>query len=525
MSRPRLAPVYLLILVALALVQPGVTRAQQDADSNLVKEEPVDLDVSRIDQSSPLSTARLFMRAADLGKYATASEYLDLRYLPDEVAAVDPQVLAEQLHIVISREIRIDFGALSDDPGGMTGDGLPNYRDELGAIDTPNDRVPIYLQLIPGPDNSDLWKISNATVAEIPQLYAEFGYSPFVEKVRQYLPRGSFLGAELFKWAIALIVGIASAFAWLVVAWPLSWILTRHNDATAKRVKRYLRGPIPATICIVLAWAVLRNLGLGETAARFANGATVVTIVTVWLLFASINLIRDLYTAHLESHGRVHSTMIISPATTTMKVIILLLALVMWLDNIGINVTALIAGLGVGGLAVALVLQRPMEDMLGAMTLYVQQPVTVGQFCTCGDVTGTIEEIRLRSTRIRKLDDSLVAIPNSVLATASIQNISARHRILHRQILRLALDTSDSKIKALLEVLRAALESNKNVTQDDWRVRFVEFGEYSKNVEVFAYIETTNWRDFLAISEDINLQTAAALRSVGVALAVRVLPG
>jgi MscS family membrane protein len=108
---------------------------------------------------------------------------------------------------------------------------------------------------------------------------------------------------------------------------------------------------------------------------------------------------------------------------------------------------------------------------------------------------------------------------------ASIQNISARHRILHRQILRLALDTSDSKIKALLEVLRAALESNKNVTQDDWRVRFVEFGEYSKNVEVFAYIETTNWRDFLAISEDINLQTAAALRSVGVALAVPVLPG
>lgn len=520
MSRPRHTPVSLLILVALALVLPGVAWAQQDAVSNLVEKEPVDLDVSRIDQSSPLRTARLFMRAADLGKYATASEYLDLRYLPEEVSAVDPQVLAEQLHVVISREIQIDFGALSDDPGGMTGDGLPSYRDELGAIDTPNDRIPIYLQLIPGPDNSNLWKISNATVAEIPQLYAEFGYSPFVEKVRQYLPRGSFLGAELFKWAIALIIGIASAFAWLVVTWPLGWSLSRHNEANARRVKRYLRGPIPAAICVVLALTVLRNLGLGETAARFANGATVATIVTVWLLFASINLFRDLYTAHLESHGRAHGKMIISPVTTTLKVIILLIAFVMWLDNIGINVTALIAGLGVGGLAVALVLQKPMEDMLGAMTLYVQQPVTVGQFCTCGDITGTIEEIRMRSTRIRKLDDSLVAVPNSVLAMASIQNISARHRILHRQVVRLALDTGDAQIKALLETLRSTLESNKNVTQDDWRVRFVGFGEFSKNVEIFAYVETTNWRDFLAISEDINLQTTAALESAGVVLAV-----
>jgi len=191
------------------------------------------------------------------------------------------------------------------------------------------------------------------------------------------------------------------------------------------------------------------------------------------------------------------------------------LAAVIWLDNAGVNVTALIAGLGVGGIAVALVLQKPLEDILGAVTLYTQQPVTVGQLCTSGNVTGTIEEINLRTTRVRKVNNNIVVIPNSVFATASIENISERSRILHRQIVRLALETSESTVRSVLQELREMLMGMDKVSDDSTRVRLIGFGEFSIDIEVFAHIGTKDWDEFLATAEDINLGTVSVLEKVG----------
>jgi MscS family membrane protein len=256
------------------------------------------------------------------------------------------------------------------------------------------------------------------------------------------------------------------------------------------------------------------------TAGRLAQGGTLVTFVTVWLLFATVNLLRDLYSTYLEARGRESGLMLMRPVTSTIKVVVALLAVTIWLDNIGVNVTALVAGLGVGGLAVALVLQNPLEDIMGAITLYTQQPVTIGQFCTAGNVSGTIEEISLRSTRIRKLDNNVVIIPNAIFATASIENVSERRRILHRQLLRLAQDTTQTEIGRLLDELRESVGHHAKVIADAWRVRFVAFGEYSKDVEVFAHIDTTDWQEFLAISEQINLATLGVLEATGTRLAV-----
>jgi len=208
------------------------------------------------------------------------------------------------------------------------------------------------------------------------------------------------------------------------------------------------------------------------------------------------------------------------PVTSTTKVFVALLAVTIWLDNIGVNVTALVAGLGVGGLAVALVLQKPLEDIIGAITLYTQQPVKIGQFCTAGNVSGTIEEISLRSTRIRKPDNNVVIIPNAIFATASIENVSERRRILHKQVLRLAQDTSQTEILRLLDELRASIGHHAKVITDTSRVRFVAFGEYSKNIEVFAHVDTTDWLEFLSISEEINLATQGILDATGARLAV-----
>ena len=460
------------------------------------------------------------MRAAELGDYELASTYLDLRYLPDDLTDSDGAQLAEQLYIVVARKLRVDFNALSNAADGLADDDLPSYRDALGEIATPRGTMTLYLQRIPGANDNRIWRISNATVAQIPELYEQFGFSPLVEKVRQVMPAGSFLGAELFKWVFALIAATGAALAWLALAWPVSRAITRHRIASRARVEHYLTRPIPWVIFVLVGYWTLRDLGLGVTASRLSQGGTLVTFVIVWLLFATVNLLRDLYSTYLEARGRESGLMLMRPVTSTIKIVVALLAITIWLDNIGVNVTALVAGLGVGGLAVALVLQKPLEDILGAITLYTQQPVSIGQFCTAGNVSGTIEEISLRSTRIRKLDNNVVIIPNAIFATASIENVSERRRILHRQMVRLAQDTSQAEIRQLLDGLRESISSHAKVIADGCRVRFVGFGEYSKDIEVFAHIDTTDWQEFLAIAEEINLATQGVLEATGARLAV-----
>jgi len=507
----------LIFLTALMLGQSGNVWAEEEVEpeSFLSTDEPIE----QVDQRTPLTTAIGFMRFAENGDYDRAAEYLDLRYLPDEMKAADGTVLAEHLYVVISRKMPIDFGALSDEPDGRDDDGLPSYRDALAKIETSRGLLTIFLQHVPGPGDSSIWKVSNASVAQVPALYEEFGYSRVVEAILQVSPEGSFLGAEYFKWIIALLSGAVGAVGWLAVAGPLSRFVTRRNVENKERVRRFLARPIPAVIFIMLGYSVLLNLGLGVKATRIAEGGTLVTFVLVWLLFSAINLSRDIYARYLKKRGRESALMLLQPITSTTKVLLIIIAAVMWLDNIGVNVTALVAGLGVGGLAVALVLQKPLEDIMGAITLYTQQPVTVGQYCTCGDVTGTVEEINLRTTRIRTIRNTVVVIPNARFATASIENVTARRRILHNQTVRLALGTSEKLLRSVLQNLREMLLTIDKVSEDATRVRLIGFGEFSIDVQIFVYVGTTDWDEFLAIAEDINLGTIAVLEKAGAKIA------
>jgi len=512
--RYRLA--HLFCWFVLTLGAPASLWAQEDAVVPPDNENLEDLDPAKFDKRSPLSTARGFMRAAELGDYEAAAEFLDLRYLPKELSADDGPRLAEQLYVVLSREIQIDFGALSRDPLGQPDDGLPSFRDSLGEIDLPSGERQIYLQHVPGTADEMIWKISNATVALVPELYDIYGYSPLVESVRSIVPDSSFLGVEIFKWIISIGSGLVAALASFMIARPLGKVLTHRSKANTERVVSYLQKPIPTAFFIIVSGTVVRELGLGVTASTFADSGTPLTIIITWLLFATVNLLRDLYGNYLESRGRESAFMLLRPIASTAKGLIGVVALTIWLDKVGIDVTALVAGLGVGGIAVALVLQKPLEDILGALTLYTQQPVSLGQFCTCGDITGTIDEINLRSTRIRKINNSVVIIPNSNFATASIENISLRQRILHSQTVRLKLTSTAAQVSEVLAQLSDVLKTDADVVQDEWRVRFFELGEFSMNIEVFAHISTTDWGSFLEISERINLASVEVLANVGV---------
>ena len=503
-------------LVLLTLGLACVPINAQDAGSQAADNPAIPAD--DFDRGTPHRSFEGFLAAAGMGDYETAAEYLDLRNLRGEASKLTGAQLARQFNVIVKRSDWVGIDELIDDPAGRSNDGLPDYRDSIGVILDEDKEVRLLMQKVPRGDGVSIWKISNATGSLIPSLYKRHGYPETVENLRRTLPDVSFLGYELFKWVVLLAVAVLTYGAVLLLATLVRRILDKWDSPSQQKVYRFLLIPFGTWVVIISVHATTTRLGRSITAADWEEVSPIPILVTVWVLYACLHVARDIYAAHLQEIGRPGALVLLQPAASAGKVIVAIIAIVIYLHKLGINVATLIAGLGVGGIAVALALQKPMEDMFGALTLYTQQPVRVGDFCRIGDCTGTIEEIGLRTTRIRTLAHTLVAIPNYRLVNEPIDNISARGNIRYRQILLLRYDTTPEQIRDVLEGIRELLSSHERVIQDDKRVRFNEFAKHSLSVEVNAYLTTTNWAEYLKLAEELNMGILEIISQTGTSL-------
>ena len=197
------------------------------------------------------------------------------------------------------------------------------------------------------------------------------------------------------------------------------------------------------------------------------------------------------------------------------KAFIILIASLSLLQNLGLNVTGLIAGLGVGGLAIALAAQKTLENLFGGVMIAADRPAKVGDFCRVGEHLGTVEDVGMRSTRVRTLDRTLVTIPNAEFSTARVENYGKRDRIRLFTVIQVGYDTSHEQMRYLLVELRRMLYSHPRTLPDPCRIRFVNFGAYSLDLEIFVYIDTKDWNEFLGIREDIFLRIMDIVEASG----------
>jgi hypothetical protein len=190
------------------------------------------------------------------------------------------------------------------------------------------------------------------------------------------------------------------------------------------------------------------------------------------------------------------------------------------LQNLGADMVPLLAGLGVGGLAVALAAQRTFANFMGSLILYANKPVKVGDFCRYGDQIGTVEYIGMLATRIRSLERTIVTVPNAEFSEMKIDNFSVRDRLLLKAVLQLRYETTSEQLRYILARLRELLLGHPKVTPAPARVRFIGYGPYSKNLEVFAYLDCQDYDSFLAIQEDILLRMEDIIKQAGSGFAI-----
>ncbi|WP_105200951.1 mechanosensitive ion channel family protein [Pseudoalteromonas sp. T1lg10] len=496
--------------------QPEQTEQEASEQDQGIEEVALD----KLHRETPRGAMQGYLNAARSRDFTLASDYLDFRNLSPEVLALGKPQLAEILYLVLERTLWVDLPSLSSQPQGKEQDLLPSYRDLVGELATAQGPVQILLQRVPAESGGNyIWKISNATVAQIPLLKMHYSYSPSGEWLYKHLPDHSFLGVKLWQW----VYYSANLLVYLLLALAITRVLA----FIAKRIKPDLSaeasGLINGPLCLLLGVILARNLAseANSTLASKAvfEGATLLIIAWTWFALRAIDVVRYRFSQRLILRGNEQAVYLLRPLGNVVQIAVVIMALFLWLENLGFSATTLVAGLGIGGLAVALAAQKSVENIIGAITLYSSAPVRVGQVCRFGAQLGTVEEIGLRATRVRTLNRTVIHVPNARFVDMELENISERERIGYRPELILDRSTSSAQIAELQAELMQLLGQQPDVADSPCRARFTGFVPRGLCIEVLCYIETTDFNLYLARSEELNLAILSLLHKLKIDLA------
>jgi MscS family membrane protein len=473
------------------------------------------------DRGVPRGTVDGFLAATGEGDYEKATRYLDLSKLRGEAARLGGTKLARQLAIVLDRALWIDPEDVSNDPEGEADDGLKARRDSLGRIETPEETVDILLKHVPREDGVLVWKFSNKTVAKIPLLYRHHGYSNLEERLSEMFPDIVFLGWQSWQWAAFVVLAVVAYIVAIVLTWAAGGLVRRRGTDMSRQVATFLTGPTR-----VLLWAMIVRfgipfIGMSATMRKIEKAGTIYTIIAAWFACRLVGLIIDWMTERLVKSGQESSTVLLRPLRTALIIVIIIVAALVWLDNLGFQVTTLLAGLGVGGLAVALACQDTLKNLIGSVMILLDKPYRVGQRIVVKGHDGVVEEIGLRSTRLRLLSGHQTSIPNDEMARADIENIGRRPHIRRLTNIAIPNNTPLDKIERAVKIIGGILEDHEGMDPEfPPRVYFNEFRRDALNIMVIYWYHPADYWAFQDLNQRVNRQILQEFEKEGIKLAL-----
>jgi MscS family membrane protein len=266
--------------------------------------------------------------------------------------------------------------------------------------------------------------------------------------------------------------------------------------------------------------AVAAYIGASGAGGFIFHARLVLAIALTWAAIRLVDLLLDLWAERLQKKGEESAAVLVQPVRKIAKGVVVLFAALLWLDNIGFNVSTLLAGLGVGGIAVALAAQDTLKNFFGSVMILLDKPFSVGQRVTVKGHDGTVEEIGLRSTRIRLLTGHQTTVPNEQMANLDIENIGRRPHIRRLTNITITYDTPPEKIEKAVNIIETILDNHEGMKPDfPPRVYFNEFNNDSLNILVLYWYHPPDYWSFLAFSQGVNLQIMREFEKEGIQFA------
>jgi len=519
MARGNSTPGYKLIFFAacLCLLSSGPLWAQTTAaeKSEVTKPEaPKDV----LGRGTPRGALLGFMSAAK-------KDNLDIAvlYLNTSLRGPDAQLLAHQLATVLDRRLPARLNQISDKPEGSIPDPLQPDQDVIGTIETEDGELDIVLERVDRGKLGKVWLFSRRTLASIPKVFQELNTPAVEELLPSFLVKTRIGGVPLFQW-LALFPGMPLLYLLTGLLNRLFSLLAGH---LRRRIKHNptLKNPrllgVPSRLLLVAAaiYVVVGRFSLPLLARQFwfTVALFIAVAACLWFLLLFNRFAENYFLRHRPNLSG--SASVLRLLRRTVDVLLLFAGFLFVLYHFGVDLTAALAGLGVGGIAVALAAQKTLENVIGGVSLIADQVVRVGDFLNLGDVQGTVEDVGMRSTRIRTLDRTLVSLPNGQIAGMRLETLSARDKFWFHPIIGLRYETSTDQLHSVLEGIRTLLVRHPKVESSSVRVRFIRLGAYSFDMEVIAYVFARDWSDFLEIQEELLFGAIETVHQAGTTLA------
>jgi len=346
-----------------------------------------------------------------------------------------------------------------------------------------------------------------------------------VEHLPAALLREGPLGVLWWQWAaLPTLLALACVFGWLLgrtaraaVAHLATRTVTGWDDVVLDR----LGAPFTAALTLGAFAAGVPFLSLDQPAADWTLRAVHVGYFALlfWALWRLVDVGRQVLSQSVWAHTSTSSRTLLPLAGRIAKVGVLAIGAVAVLSMLGYPVASLVAGLGLGGLALALAAQKTVENLFGAFSIGIDQPFREGDFVKIEDFVGTVETIGLRSTRFRTLDRTIITIPNGKLADMRLESFAVRDRIRLAMTIGLVYDTTSAQMRQVLSRVERELREHPKIWPETVVVRFGALGSSSLDIEVMAWFQTSDWGEFQLIRQNVLLDVMQIVEQAGTAFA------
>ncbi|MCS6913198.1 MAG: mechanosensitive ion channel [Myxococcales bacterium] len=495
---------FLLTVAAAALAGPALAQLPEEGP------EP----------DSPRRTVERFLMAARVGRYAEAAQELDLSGVGKERGPT----LARQLREVLDQRMQLDLDKISDNPAGNRQDGLPADTEEIGRLAGPTGHEPVRLQRL-GEGEAASWKFSRQTVRRIPAWYDRLPDRWLREHLPEPLWRSGPLNILFWQWLALPPLLMICYLLGRLLAWLLRVVVNslvrrtpwQWDDALAAGLER----PGRLIFTALLGHLALHMLHLPSGGQRLLSSVlgVLVLVGVFWAMWRFVSAMIGV--AQHSEWVRMHPAALgmLPLGERLAKMALLAFGLVVMLRELGFEVTSLLAGIGIGGLGIALAAQKTVEHLFGGITLTADQPMRVGDMVKIDAIQGVVEHIGLRSTRIRTADRTVVTIPNGRLADMSIETMAARDRIRLHMMLGLVYHTTSAQLRAILSEIESLLRGHKRVWPELVVVRLAGLGQSALDVEIMCWFETTDFNEFRALREEVLIAMLEIVEKHGSAIA------
>jgi MscS family membrane protein len=478
-------------------------------------------------RDTPHGTVFGFLQAAQSGKYDEASQYLRLSKR-ERLSQGD--ALAHQLKVLMDSAFVGRVGAISENQEGSAQAGVPHDHERIGVFRIDDNETNVDLVRVAEAGDGEVWLFSSETLAAVPELYGQIETSEMESHLPGFLTNERVFSTPLWRWiAFLVLIPIALALSWAITG------LMSKGTRVWRRWRRYaviqdlhasIDGPARLILTTIFHATGVAFLGLPllfrEYYRRFAG--VLLAAGAAWLVFRLIDRWGERARLKALKGSGYKSGSVVLLGQKILKAAVVVAAALVILSIFGFDMTTAVAGLGIGSIALAFAAQKTLENLFGGMSILGDQVIRVGETCVIGDKEGTVEDISLRSTRLRTLNRTELSVPNGQLANMNVENLSRRDSFLFQATIRLRHETSPEQLRSVLKEIQDLLRNHPKVDPSVARVRFVGIGEVGLEIEIHCQVRTSVLDEFLVVREDLLLRMMDLVAAAGTGFAYRRTP-